>query len=202
LIVQKGYEQVRDGEAAPTIGETIAASRAVNAIERERLLADLDEERRRVRLLIAVLQEASPDALGSVTRSTSELSARPARGVVVLPEADVSDPAAVEERRAAVSAATSARPLRSPEADCFSTGDGSMQAVCRRPDDSEPRRESCGYIKDSSKPTPPKWGYIELAPVCRTVGCSDHAASAAAVWRDSNSAGLKFSIEECRRCGS
>ena len=46
------YEQVRDGEAAPTIGETIAASRAMNAIERERLLADLDEERRRVLLLM------------------------------------------------------------------------------------------------------------------------------------------------------
>lgn len=38
LILQKGYEEVRDGGAAPTIGETIAASRAINAIERERLL--------------------------------------------------------------------------------------------------------------------------------------------------------------------
>lgn len=34
LILQKGYEQVRDGRATPTIGETIAASRA-NELGRE-----------------------------------------------------------------------------------------------------------------------------------------------------------------------
>lgn len=95
LIAQKGYEQVRDGEAAPTIGETIAASRALNAAETERLREELDEERRRVRLLITVLQEVSPDALRSLTGSSPELSAK--NDVIVLPEADANDPAAVEE---------------------------------------------------------------------------------------------------------
>jgi hypothetical protein len=95
LIAQKGYEQVRDGEAAPTIGETIAASRALNAAETERLREELDEERRRVRLLITVLQEASPDALRSLTGSSPELSAK--SDVIVLPEADANDAAAIEE---------------------------------------------------------------------------------------------------------
>jgi hypothetical protein len=95
LIAQKGYEQVRDGDAAPTIGETIAASRALNAAETERLREKLDEERRRVRLLMTVLQEASPDALRSLTRSRPELSAK--SDVFVLPEAGANDPAAVGE---------------------------------------------------------------------------------------------------------
>jgi hypothetical protein len=95
LILQKGYVRVRDGEAAPTIGETIAASRALNATETEHLREELDKERRRVRLLITVLQEASPDALRSLTGSTPELSAK--SDVMVLPEAGANDPAAVEE---------------------------------------------------------------------------------------------------------
>jgi hypothetical protein len=95
LIAQKGYEQVRDGEAAPTIAETIAASRALNATETERLREELDEARRRVRLLITVLQEASPDALRSLTGSRPELSAE--SEVIVLPEAGANDPASVEE---------------------------------------------------------------------------------------------------------
>jgi hypothetical protein len=95
LIAQKGYEQVRDGEAVPTIGETIAASRALNAAVIERLREELDEERRRVRLLSTVLEEAAPDALRSLAGSGSELPAT--SDVIVLPEADVNDSAAVEE---------------------------------------------------------------------------------------------------------
>ncbi|HET6791805.1 MAG TPA: hypothetical protein VFI35_09510 [Actinomycetota bacterium] len=95
LIAQKGYEQVRDGEAAPTIGETIAASRALNAAETERLRDELDEERQRVRVLITVLEEISPDALRSLTGSRPELSAK--SDVIVLPEAGANDPAAIEE---------------------------------------------------------------------------------------------------------
>jgi hypothetical protein len=76
LIEQKGYEQVRDGEATPTIGETIAASRALNAMETERLREELAKERRKVRLLITVLREAAPDALRSLTGSSPELSER------------------------------------------------------------------------------------------------------------------------------
>lgn len=83
LIAQKGYEQVRDGEAAPTIGETIAASRALNAMETERLREELDEARRRVRLLNTVLQEVSPAALRSLTGSRPELSAK--SDVIVCP---------------------------------------------------------------------------------------------------------------------
>lgn len=94
LISQKGYEQVRDGEAVPTIAETIAAARALNAAESERLREELDEERRRGRLLITVLQEASPDALRSLTGSRPELSAK--SDVMVLPEAGANDPATVE----------------------------------------------------------------------------------------------------------
>jgi hypothetical protein len=94
LISQKGYEQVRDGEAVPTIAETIAAARALNAAESERLREELDEERRRGRLLITVLQEASPDALRSLTGSSPELSAE--SDVMVLPEAGANDPATVE----------------------------------------------------------------------------------------------------------
>lgn len=92
LVAQKGYEQVRDGEAVPTIGETIAASRALNAAEIERLREALDEERRRGRLLITILQEAAPDALRSLTGSSPELSAE--SDVIVVPEAGANDPAA------------------------------------------------------------------------------------------------------------
>jgi hypothetical protein len=95
LIAQKGYEQVRDGEAVPTIGETIAASRALNAAETERLRDELDEERRRVRVLITVLEETSPDALRSLTGSSPELSAK--SDVMVLPEAGANDPTTAEE---------------------------------------------------------------------------------------------------------
>jgi hypothetical protein len=95
LIAQKGYEQVRDGEAVPTVGETIAASRALNAAEIERLREALDEERRRGRLLITILQEAAPDALRSLTGSSPELSAE--SDVIVLPEAGANDPAGAEE---------------------------------------------------------------------------------------------------------
>jgi hypothetical protein len=95
LIAQKGYEQVRDGEAVPTIGETIAASRALNAAATERLREELDEERRRVRVLITVLEETSPDALRSLTGSSPELSAK--SEVVILTEAGANDPAEVEE---------------------------------------------------------------------------------------------------------
>jgi hypothetical protein len=95
LITQKGYEQMRDGEAVPTVGETIAASRALSAMETERLREDLDEERRRVRLLTAFLQEASPDALRSLTGSGPALSAR--SDVIVLPETGANDAAVVEE---------------------------------------------------------------------------------------------------------
>ncbi|MEO8422912.1 MAG: hypothetical protein ABI595_03255 [Actinomycetota bacterium] len=60
LIVQKGYEEVRDGRVAPTISETIAASRAMNAIERERLLAELDESRKKERLLMTLCGKSLP----------------------------------------------------------------------------------------------------------------------------------------------
>jgi len=56
LFLHKGYEEVRDGRATPTIGETIAAARAINATEKERLLAERDEERRKVRLLLTLLR--------------------------------------------------------------------------------------------------------------------------------------------------
>jgi hypothetical protein len=79
----------------PTIGETIAAARALNAAETERLREELDKERRRVRLLSTVLQETSPDALRSLTGSSRELSAK--SEVVILPEAGANDPTAVEE---------------------------------------------------------------------------------------------------------
>jgi len=95
LIAQKGYEQVRDGEAVPTISETIAASRALNAAETERLQEELDEERRRVRVLITVLEETSPDALRSLIGSGPELPAK--SDVILLPAAGVNDPAPVEE---------------------------------------------------------------------------------------------------------
>ena len=91
----KGYEQVRDGEAVPTIGETIAASRALNAAETEGLREEPDEERWRVRQLITVLQEASPGALRSLTRSSPEVSVK--SDVLVLAEAGANDPAAIEE---------------------------------------------------------------------------------------------------------
>jgi hypothetical protein len=59
------------------------------------LREELDEERRRVRVLITVLEETSPDALRSLTGSSPELSAK--SDVIVLPEAGANDPAAVEE---------------------------------------------------------------------------------------------------------
>jgi hypothetical protein len=97
VIAQKGYEQVRDGHATPTIGDTIAASRALVAIEKEALLAALEKERRRVRLLVAALQEATPGALDSVTSSPSELPTGEETSVVYLPEADAGDPTDLEE---------------------------------------------------------------------------------------------------------
>jgi hypothetical protein len=98
-IAQKGYEQVRDGNATPTIGETIAASRGMVAIEKESLIAALEEERRRVRLLVSALQEVSPGALESLLSSPSELPSGADSNLVVLPDADAGDPTDFEEVR-------------------------------------------------------------------------------------------------------
>jgi hypothetical protein len=96
VIAQKGYEQVRDGDATPTIGDTIAASRALIAIDRDALLAALEEERGRVRLLVTALREMSPGAPDSVTSSPSELPTGAGSSVIILPEADASDPTSEE----------------------------------------------------------------------------------------------------------
>ena len=92
VIAQKGYEQVRDGHSTPTIGESIAASRVLIAIDREALLAALEEERRKVRLLVTTLREASPGAFDSATRAPSELRTGTGSSVIILPEADAGDP--------------------------------------------------------------------------------------------------------------
>jgi hypothetical protein len=95
VIAQKGYEQVRDRQATPTIGDTIAASRALIAMDREALLAALEEERGKVRLLMTALREAS--AFDSQTSSPSESRTGGTSSVIILPEEDASDPTGEEE---------------------------------------------------------------------------------------------------------
>ena len=92
VIAQKGYEQMRDGQATPTIGDTIAASRALIAIDREALVAALEEERRKVRLLVTTLREGLPDGFNSATPSPSELPTDSGSSVIIVPEADPGDP--------------------------------------------------------------------------------------------------------------
>jgi len=61
------------------------------------LLAALEEQRRRVRLLVTALQEVSPGALDSLLASPSELPTAAESNVVILPDADEGDPTDVEE---------------------------------------------------------------------------------------------------------
>jgi hypothetical protein len=168
LIAQKGYEQVRDGEAVPTIGETIAASRALNAAETERLREELDEERRRVRVLITVLEETSPDALRSLTGSSPELPAK--SEVVILPEAGANDPTAVEEGSSGYTCEI-ATPWRSPEAVCFSTSEGSIRTGAR------PRSGKSCLDRELVKrfPKPCVAGSIPAGGTIWGVSCSDLA---------------------------
>jgi hypothetical protein len=112
VIAQKGFQEIRDGRAVPTVAETIAASRAMNTIERERLLEERDEARREARLVKTILQDVASGATASVTTSAPELPApppelpapppelpAPARDeLVVVPEADPDDQAAAEQR--------------------------------------------------------------------------------------------------------
>jgi hypothetical protein len=104
VIAQMGFQEIRDGRAVPTVAETIAASRAMNTIERERLLAERDEARREARLVKTILQDVAPDATASVTTSAPELPAPPPGlpapprdELVVVPEADTDDQAAAEQ---------------------------------------------------------------------------------------------------------
>ena len=92
VIAQKGYEQVRDGHATPTIGDTIAASRALIAIDREALLATLEVERQKVQLLVTTLREASPGAFDSPASAPSELPTGEGSSVIILPEAEAGHP--------------------------------------------------------------------------------------------------------------
>jgi hypothetical protein len=99
VIAQRGYEEVRDGHATPTVGETIAASRAMVTIEKEMLAAALEEERRKARRLMAALQELAPGALESALSSSSELTSGPESSVIFLPDAKAGDPADIEQVR-------------------------------------------------------------------------------------------------------
>ncbi|HET9724333.1 MAG TPA: hypothetical protein VFR44_10910, partial [Actinomycetota bacterium] len=69
LVAQKGYEQLRDGDAVPTVGETIQASRALTAMEVDQLRYELKRERLMVRSLVTLVKEVAPGALESVTTS-------------------------------------------------------------------------------------------------------------------------------------
>ena len=92
-IAQKGTELVRDGRLTPTVAETIAASRALSAIEEDRLREDLASARTEARLLRAVLQDLAPDALASVASSTFGPPLELESEVLVLPESsDDEDP--------------------------------------------------------------------------------------------------------------
>lgn len=97
LIMQKGSEQVRDGRVTPTVSEAIAASRAMTAIETDRLKARLDEALTTIRALVDVLKEVAPEVLASMTPSTSKISAERRHGVVVIPEAGPGEHRALEE---------------------------------------------------------------------------------------------------------
>ena len=96
-IAQKGTELVRDGRLTPTVAETIAANRALSAIEEDRLREDLASARTEARLLRALLQELAPDALASVASSTFGPPLEPESVVLALPESsDGDDPPPME----------------------------------------------------------------------------------------------------------
>jgi hypothetical protein len=89
LIVEKGVEGIQQDHIVPTVSETISASRTLEAIETERLRAELEEVRSRAKVMSSVLQQVAPEALAAVQRG--ELPERTRGEVVVVPESDQLD---------------------------------------------------------------------------------------------------------------
>lgn len=91
LIAQKGYERLRDGDAVPTVGETIQASRALAAIDDDQREQELERERLKNQALVAIINEIAPGTLEAITGSMPELSGK-ADDVVVIPDAGAEEP--------------------------------------------------------------------------------------------------------------
>jgi len=86
LVQEMTYEGLRDGSLKPTILEGLKASEALEAASSQRLKAELDETRARLRALASIAQETAPDALRAL--GPERLSIQASQTAVPLPAPD------------------------------------------------------------------------------------------------------------------
>jgi hypothetical protein len=101
FVMEKGFEEMQKYQMTPTVSETISASKALAAMEAERLRTERDEAQAQVRVMTRLLHQAAP-----ATLDAAQVSALPARAqgeVVVLPENEAVDAALVPSRAGGVS---------------------------------------------------------------------------------------------------
>ena len=121
LIVQKGFEGIQQDHIVPTVSETISASRALEAIETERLRAELEQVRSRAKVMSSILQQLAPEALAAT--QPGELPEQSGVEVVVLPDSDQLDAALVPSSQGGVTCDRCGR--------AFSTERGAQQHARR-----------------------------------------------------------------------